>query len=319
MAVGGSRVSLRARLTVVSLPTGMVAIAAVLATMLGMRLWGLRISSNAAQSRENAIDQAATLPLYFEENRGQVDSSVRFVSRSGQTSIFLTDDAAVFSLVGGRLHQRARSSARIDDTRLTQSAVRVRLAGANEHPEVEGLEPLAGRVNYLIGDKRNWHTDIPTFGRVRFHDVYPGIDLVYYGTPSALEYDLIAAPGADTSKIKFAIEGPATTTLTASGDIVVNTTSGTIRLAKPRNYQQNAGGARTPVEGAFRLAANSTVVAGVLTRELEFALASYDRSKTLFIDPGVATIPYSTYYGGSGPSTGPLNLEQFSTLVGYDD
>ncbi len=78
--------------------------------------------------------------------------------------------------------------------------MRVRLPGANPHPDVEGLAPLPGRVNYLVGDRKNWRMDVPTFGRVRFHDVYPGIDVVYYGTPSTLEYDLIAAPGADTSR-----------------------------------------------------------------------------------------------------------------------
>ena len=61
---------------------------------------------------------------------------------------------------------------------------------------------------------------------------YPGVDVVYYGSPSRLEYDLIAAPGADTSKVKFAIEGPAKITQTESGDIVVATGSGVLRIAR---------------------------------------------------------------------------------------
>ena len=120
---------------------------------------------------------------------------------------------------------------------------------------------------------------------MRFHDVYPGVDVVYYGTPSALEYDLIAAPGADTSKIKFAIEGPAKTTQTASGDIVIATASGTIRIAKPQNYQQNPDGSKVAVEGNFKLGTDGVVVAGIPMRQVGFDLANYDRSKTLFIDP----------------------------------
>ena len=151
---------------------------------------------------------------------------------------------------------------------------------------------------------------------MRFHDVYPGVDVVYYGTPSALEYDLIAAPGADTSKIKFAIEGPAKTTQTASGDIIIATSSGTIRIAKPQNYQQNPDGSKVAVEGSFKLGTDGVVVAGIPTRQVGFDLANYDRSKTLYIDPTVATIPYSTYFGGHGSSTGPLNLEQFGSVLG---
>ena len=146
---------------------------------------------------------------------------------------------------------------------------------------------------------------------MKFHDVYPGIDVVYYGTPSSLEYDLIAAPGADTSKITFAIEGPAKTTQTASGDILIETTSGTIKISKPLNYQRNADGSQTPVEGSFKLASDGTVQAGVPTRDVVIKLASYDRSRSLYIDPVV--IPYSTYFGGHAQSVGPVNLEQFGS------
>ncbi|MGC1399114.1 choice-of-anchor D domain-containing protein [Candidatus Binatus sp.] len=326
MTVRNSGISLRARLTIAA-SIGALAILAFVVLTLGSRTGTAMTSSSEAvknpqQAKQEAMAKIAGLPLYFEVNRGQVNPSVRYLSRSGRYSLFLTDDAATFSLIGGVFHKsplaNALSGRHGDDTHLTESAVRVRLVGANPHPQAEGLEPLPGRVNYLIGNKKNWHRDIPTFGRVRFNNVYPGVDVVYYGTPSALEYDLIAAPGADTSKIKFAIEGPAQTTQTASGDIVIATVSGTIRIAKPKNYQQNADGSRTPIEGSFKLAKDSTVVAGITTREVGFELASYDRAKPLFIDPTVDTIPYSTYFGGDGSSTGPLNLEQFSSFLGND-
>jgi len=333
MAVDSNRVTLRARLTVAAVSVGAVAMVAAVVMLFGSRIGGAitadsptsggAISASAEQQnpeelRKEAANKIAGLPLYFEKNQGQVNPSVRYLSRNGRYSLFLTDDAAVFSLIGGHGHKsplsKAVSAKHTDDPQLTESAVRVRMVGANPHPAVEGLEPLPGRVNYLVGAKQNWHRDIPTFGRVRFHDVYPGVDVVYYGSPSRLEYDLIAAPGADTSKIKFAIEGRAKITQTESGDIVVATGSGVLRIAKPRNYQQNADGSRTPVEGSFKLAKDGTVVAGIPTRQVGFDLASYDRSKTLFIDPTV--IPYSTYFGGNGSSTGPLDLEQFSSFLG---
>jgi hypothetical protein len=323
MAVGRARVSLRARLTIAA-SVAAVAIAMVIMTFgsrIGTAIKGPDEVKNREQIRKEALNKVAGLPLYFELNRGQVDPSVRYLARSGRYSLFLTDDAATFSLIGGEFHKGPMPAGfpykAGGETHLTESAVRVRLVGASPKPQVEGVDPLPGRVNYLIGnDKQSWHRDIPTFGRVRFHNVYPGVDVVYYGTPSALEYDFIAAPGADTSKIKFAIEGPAKTTQTASGDIVIETGSGVIKIAKPRNYQQNADGSRTPVEGRFTLANDGTVVAGVPTRQVGIQVASYDRSRTLFIDPTVDTIPYSTYFGGDGSSVGPLNLEQFSSFLG---
>jgi Abnormal spindle-like microcephaly-assoc'd, ASPM-SPD-2-Hydin len=319
MAVHNSGVSPRARLTLAAVSMGAVAIVAFAVLMSGSRVGLTKTGSNPAQARQDALNKIGVLPLYFEVNEGQVDPSVRYLARSGRYSLFLTDDAAVFSLIGGEIHKGPLPAGfgrkTEPETKLTESAVRVRMVGANPNPRVEGLEPLPGRINYLIGQEKNWHRDIPTFGRVRFHDVYPGVDVVYYGSPSSLEYDLIAAPGADTSKIKFAIEGPATTTQTASGDLVIATTSGVIRIAKPQNYQLNADGSRTPVAGSFKLGNDGIVVAGIPTRQVGFALASYDRSKALFIDPVVATIPYSTYYGGHGSSTGPLNLEQFASVL----
>ena len=337
MSVRNSGISPRARLTIAAVSMGAVALVVFLVLAFGSRIGGSIAASPNSQvadrhnsgvhrraepeeARKDALNKVSGLPLYFEANRGQVDPSVRYLARSGRYSLFLTDNAAVFSLIGGEFHKGPMPAGYPykagGETHLTESAVRVRLVGASPHPQVEGGDPLPGRVNYLIGAEKNWHRDIPTFGRVRFHNVYPGVDVVYYGSPSSLEYDFIAAPGADTSKIKFAIEGPAQTTQTASGDIVIATTSGVIRINKPQNYQQNPDGSRTPVAGSFTFAKDSTLAAGVPTRQVEFQLASYDRNRTLFIDPVVNTIPYSTYFGGNGSSVGPLNLEQFSTFLG---
>src|SRR5713101_6009687 len=104
----------------------------------------------------------------------------------------------------------------------SESAVRVRLVGANAQAKIEGLDPLPGHVNYLIGpDSKKWHRAVPLFGHVRSHEVYPGADIAYYGTLDALEYDISAGPGADVSKIKFAVEGPANTALSDAGDLII--------------------------------------------------------------------------------------------------
>src|SRR5208282_6284426 len=163
MTVGNSGASIRARLTIAAVSLGAVAIVAVVVLKFGPRIGGTQ--QNPRELRKEALDKIAGMPLYFEANHGQADPGVRYLARSGRYSLFLTDDAAVFSLIGGEIHKGPIPQGFIPnsdgETKLTESAVRVRLVGANPHPEVVGLEPLPGRVNYLIGaDKSKWHTNI---------------------------------------------------------------------------------------------------------------------------------------------------------------
>ena len=105
--------------------------------------------------------------------------------------------------------------------RVPGGALRMQLAGAQPSPEVTGLDELPGRVNYFIGnDPRQWRTDIPTYAKVRYREVYPGIDLIYYGKGKQLEYDFIVAPGADTKAIRLAFDGADSVSLDAAGNLV---------------------------------------------------------------------------------------------------
>ena len=109
---------------------------------------------------------------------------------------------------------------------ITTASVWMKLAGARPDMQIEGVDPLPGRVNYFIGnDSTHWHRDIPTYARVKHRSVYPGIDLVYHGTPEALEYDLIVAPGADPGAIRIELLG-AKTRLDARGNLVIGTAAG---------------------------------------------------------------------------------------------
>ncbi|MHB8382581.1 MAG: DUF7948 domain-containing protein [Candidatus Binataceae bacterium] len=272
------------------------------------------------------------MPLYFEKNQGQSAAQVEYLAHAGDYTLFLTQDAAVFSIIGGdkrgviaraKLGPAQKSGANRPASKLIESDVRIRLLGANAQASVAGVQPLPGRVNYLIGnDPKKWHRDIPTFARVRYIGVYPGIDLVFYGTPDKLEYDLIAKPGADTSKIKFAVEGPATTTLTPSGDLRIAAAAGSLVMRHPRVYQQGADGSQTAVEGKFTVGKDGIIQAGILRREVGFDLASYDKARTLVIDPQVVPnvailgpqIPYSSYIGGTGDSSGIIDLNQFQNI-----
>ena len=162
--------------------------------------------------------------------------------------------------------------------------VRMSLLGA------EAVAPIAqaklpGVVNDLRGDDPSrWRTEIPTFARIRYPDVYPGIALDYHGTTGTLEYDFRLAPGADPSRIGIDFNG-APARLTRNGALVVGEGAGRVRQAPPVAFQPSADG-RDPVESSFRLRGDH---AG-------FALGAYDSTRPLVIDPLV--LSYSTFLGG---------------------
>jgi hypothetical protein len=270
---------------------------------------------NSNLSRTQALAKFAGLPLYFERNDGQSDPGVRYLSRSSRSTLFLTDNGTVISMVGGEIHKGpivyAATGQPPAEDKLVESDIRVRFVGANAHPQYVPLEPLRARVNYLIGaDPTKYHRNIPTFGRVKMEQVYSGIDVVYYGTPDRLEYDIVAAPGADVAKIRLAIEGAGSADLDSSGNVRVATAAGSITIDKPAIYQTRADGSREAIDGAFVLAGNAGA-----SREVGLKIGAYDRSRTLVIDPGLELV-YSSYIGGTADITGPVNLEQFSNVTG---
>ena len=164
----------------------------------------------------------------------------------------------------------------------------MQLAGANRAASATGAGPLPGKSNYFVGnDPAKWHRDIPQFARVRYQDVYPGVDLVYYGNQGQLEYDFEVAPGADPSAIALRFQGQEKARLDGGGNLVLATGNGEVRLKAPRIYQQ-FGSEQRPVAGRFALRQDGKV---------GFDLAAYDRRRALVIDP---VLTYSTYFGGSG-------------------
>jgi uncharacterized repeat protein (TIGR01451 family) len=237
-------------------------------------------------------DMYSKLPLSFEENRGQIDPQVKFLSRGPGYALFLTATEAVLALrEAGEKGENPLNFGPSTSLPQHPTVVRMQLLGANPTPPVAGTEKLAGKVNYLRGsDPALWHTDIPTYRTVRYQEVYPGIDLVYYGKQRRLEYDFIVAPGIDPSTIRLAFTDqagqPLPHTLDVLGNLILHTPAGEVRLQKPLIYQDN-NGTRTEIAGSY--APEGSIVG--------FQVASYDKSKPLVIDP-VLLIVYSTFLGG---------------------
>jgi uncharacterized repeat protein (TIGR01451 family) len=246
-------------------------------------------NKTVAPASRRSASKTINLPLFFEANKGQTDSSVKFLTRSKGYMLFLTPTETVFAGAKMQVKEGSNGFATLPDSKVTaQAVVRMQLAGANSAPLMNGLEELPGKVNYLIGnDPTRWQTGVPLYSQVRAEQVYPGVDLLFHGDQKQLEYDFIVAPGADPSKIAFRICGAARMEIDARGDLVLHTADSDFRMHKPVIYQTIAS-ERHAIEGGF-------VRKG--KREVAFRLGAYDRSQPLVIDPAIG---YSTFLGGEG-------------------
>src|SRR5712691_10357855 len=235
------------------------------------------------------------LPLSFEANQGQTDPQVKFLSRGSGYTLFLTSTEAVLTPTKADAHAKRRISGEatiVEPEKRAGTVLRMKLLGANPTPRVTGVEELRGRSNYFIGnDPAKWRANVPTYAKVRYQDLYSGIDLVYYGNQGQLEFDFIVAPGAVPQRIRLGVEGADRLGLDAQGDLVVHTGGALVRLQQPHVYQM-ANGVRQEIESRYVLNDH---------HQVEIWVAAYDTHKPLVIDP---TLAYSTYLGGNSLDEG---------------
>ena len=231
-------------------------------------------------------------PRYFEPNAGQFDRQARYLSRGAGYTLFLTDTEAVMVLTRSvRPPTRPRLPENLPNPE--QTVVRLKLAGARPPSTWDSLERQPGISNYFLGnDPRKWRANIPNYGAVEAHGVYPGIDWIWHGHEGQLEYDLTVAPGADPNQVQLVWEGGDSLRLNAEGDLVLATRLGDVVQQRPRVYQE-AGRNRVEVASRYVLTGN----------RVRFALGPYDRRRELRIDP-VISLDYSTYLGGSASDRG---------------
>lgn len=324
--------------------------------------WILGGRSQASETR--LIKSYGKLPLSFEPNRGQADSRVKFLSRHGGYSLYLTATEAVLGLSKARAsiaseHIGARGASAALLARLPRAAslgrtgirnpllrpfpeepsnnfappdlgrtskpqavapasLRMRLEGANPSPRLLAVEKLPGKSNYFIGnDPKKWRTNVPNYAKVKYQDVYPGVDLVYYGNQGQLEYDFVIAPGADPRAIRLEIEGSKKVKLDDRGDLVVDLGDGEVRFHKPVVYQPAKSG-RSTVAGRQLRSATDDGPKGPHAKgeyvleanhQVRFQISPYDPTKPLIIDP---VLRYSTYLGGSGDETGANGMQNIA-------
>jgi Bacterial Ig-like domain (group 3)/Kelch motif/Beta-propeller repeat len=253
-------------------------------------------AAGLASSNQQLLSAYGQLPLSFEANQGQTAARVQYFTHTNGGTLFLTSTSAVLSLTKPVGQTFLSANPAIDQIRQTGMsapqasttgvALALNLVGANPNASVLGLDQLPGTSNYFIGnDPSQWHTNIPNFSKVEYQNVYPGINLVYYGDQQQLEYDYQLAPDADPSRIRFAVQGADSLSIDAKGNLVLHTAIGDVLEHAPVIYQQLAG-TQQPVSGQFVLLGNN---------EVGFQVGAYDAKLPLVIDP---VLSYSTYLGG---------------------
>ena len=255
-------------------------------------------AANGGNEQEPAAARSA-LPLNFEFNQGQTHQRVKFLARSEGYVLFLTATETVMALENpathrkGKVNHDARDRSNDFDAiekrgRPPRSVIRLKLEGANPAPLIEGLEPSTTTSNYFTGtDPTAWRTNVANYARVRYADVYPGIDMIYYGDQRRLEYDFVVAPGSNPDSIQMLFRGLQDFEITRLGDLRLHTADGDLLQSKPIAYQE-ANGVREPV--SIDYAPNGLHRVG-------FQLGAYDPSRPLIIDP---VLVFSSYLGGSG-------------------
>lgn len=271
----------------------------------------------------------AGLPLSFVRNDGQADPATRFEVGGRGYQLSLEPTEAVMVLAGGddgakRLGVRRPSAAfaaapaphadriatwvpdakapedgrtprPVEDPAASFHVLRMKLVGANADAAISGEEKLPGKFHYFIGnDPTLWRTNVPSFAKVRYREIYPGIDLVYYGNEGQLEYDFVVAPGADPARIELAIEGADAVTVDANGDLRLEVAGRGLTWRKPLVFQERDG-ERIEVAGEYVLRPARAGGDAPGVRDVAFRLAPYDRMLALVIDPVLA---YSSYLGG---------------------
>ena len=259
----------------------------VLLVVMGTRAW-----CAAGESLESLLAGSTSAPAPASAPVGQRSCGMSFVENGGQWPLeapFLAQTSEMLIRAGSK-----SLGLQVFDRGLqSRSGVLVDLSfiGACEDVLIEGLDLQAGLHHYYFGeDPSHWVHDRHAFGRLRYRELWRGIDLVLRDGLQGFEYDFELAPGAATESIRLRADGALGLAIDAEGNLVIATAHGPIYQATPRATQVTRDGAVVDVECRF--------VRGP-GLEFGFEAPGRDPALPLVIDP---VIYWATYVGGGvGP------------------
>ena len=277
-------------------------------------------------SRLASSVQLGAMPLYFIENRGQLDDEVAYYVQGRDNLVAFTSRGVTFNIAGPskaeEIHrpgvQVQQSNERGQSSSTGQvvggafgrsqttpfHALTIDFVEGNRGIEPFGKDSTPAVVSYFSGPRERWKTELKTFNKLVYPDLWPGIDLVYSGTVNRLKYTFLLKAGSDPEHIRLAYRGATALRVTETGRLQVSTPVGDFYDEKPYVYQE-LNGKRQEVAASYVLAAGvpSTERSSPSTAyEYGFRLGDYDRSQPLVLDP--AFLVYAGYIGGGGNDRG---------------
>jgi hypothetical protein len=236
------------------------------------------------------------IPLQFIPNQGQTDGRVAYYVQGRDKTIYFTPEGLTFVLAeqmqeGGKNRPGFVEGTDPEPTR--RWVVKLDFVDSNADAKPVGLEKSGAVISYFKGKPEEWKAGIPAYSKIIYRELWPGIDLLYYGTFNRMKYEFIVHPGAEPSLIKLAYRGAERVALTAEGRLEVKTPEGGFSDDNPAAYQE-ASGERKAIPVAYVLTPASGTES--LTHVYGFEVGKYDRSRTLVLDPAV--LVYCGYIGG---------------------
>ncbi len=234
-------------------------------------------TAGESTSKQMALEVFEHLPLYFIENRGQLDERVAYYVQGRDKILYFTAQGLTMALTGPAENGPSQ-----------RYIIKLEFVNANPNVKPVGEERTGAAISYFKGSPDEWHTGLPTYSRVLYADLWPGIDLAYSGDVNHLKYTFLVRPGADPAQIQLAYHGVEALTLNDEGGLEVNTPLGGFHDGRPRAWQE-VNGERVEVEVNYVLDEEG--------HRYGFAVGKYDPSRPLVLDPVV--LVYCGYIGGS--------------------
>ncbi|MHC4942352.1 MAG: DUF7948 domain-containing protein [Planctomycetota bacterium] len=242
----------------------------------------------------------ARLPLYFIENRGQVDEQAAYYVQGSDRILYFEAGGVTFSL----LHE--------EDGKLERDDVLLSFLGADLDAMPRGEDRQQAVFSFFRGGEDNWHRAVPSFGRLVYADLWPGIDLVYSGTIDRLKYEFVVKPGADPSRIRLTYHGISGLSVKENGTLEIVTPAGSLEDGAPYAYQIHGSEMKeVSMRYALQEGAGDTFAFG-------FDVGEYDPEIPLVLDP--AFLVYCGYLGSIDSDTAfgiDVDSEGYAYVAGY--
>jgi hypothetical protein len=244
------------------------------------------------------------MPLYFVPGVDATKESAFFSVRGKDKSISFSPEGLTFVLTEPLSSKRAAgfgpsgAESGAQDRGVRRWTLKLDFVGSNPDVRPAGLDPLQTVVSYFKGRPEEWRSGLPAYSKIAYANLWPGIDLVYSGTSNKLKYDFVVRPGADPSQIKLAYRGAERVAVDAEGRLTVATPLGSFKDDRPTAFQE-VDGKKAAVSLAYDLDGET---ASEARRTYGFKVGSYDKTRTLVLDPTI--LVYCGFIGGAADDAG---------------